>query len=142
MQPQWHNRLRVIVIIWLIVISLNALAAGYSFMVEPSGAGLRIPLSYLQYSPFRTYFIPGLVLFTTIGLFGMLTAVLAIRKFNFYLQLVLVQGCILMGWIVIQMWLVRDVAWLHVVCGLSGLAWIMIDTKLLMAKRKIRRFDG
>ena len=137
MLPQTTKKLRVIAIVWLILMGLNALAAGYSFMVEPSGANVGIPLSYLQHSPFDNYFIPGLVLFTTIGLGCMLTAFFAIRKAAFYPQLLLLQGCLLFGWIVIQMLMVRDVAWLHVVCGLSGLAWMWMGIQLLKGKRDV-----
>lgn len=137
MLPKTNKWLRIIAIVWLIIMGLNALAAGFSFMVEPSGADIGIPLSYLQFSPFNNFFIPGLVLFIAIGVGCMLTAFLAIRNFNVYPQLLFVQGCILLGWIVIQMMMVRDVAWLHIVCGLSGLAWMVLGFVLVKAKRDV-----
>ena len=137
MSPKTYKSLRIVAIVWLILMGLNALAAGYSFMVEPSGADIGIPLSYLQHSPFKNYFIPGLVLFITIGLGCMLTAFFAIKNFNFYPQLLFVQGCILLGWIVIQMLMIQDVNWLHIVCGFSALAWMAIGLQLVKGKTDV-----
>lgn len=141
MQPRAPNKIRVVAIVWVIIISLNALAAGFSFMVTPTGADIGISLSYLQYSPFDDYFIPGLLLFVTIGLFGLVTAFALIKKYRFYPQLLFLQGCILLGWIVIQMLLVRDANWLHVVCGISALAWIAMAVLFLKGKRKVLQLD-
>ena len=137
MLPKTIKTLRIIAIVWLFIIGLNALAAGFSFMVEPSGADIGIPLSYLQYAPFKSFFIPGLLLFMAIGLGCMLTAFFAIKYFNFYPHVLFVQGCILLGWIVIQMLMLRDVNWLHIVCGLSGLAWMVMGFLLIKGKRDV-----
>jgi hypothetical protein len=59
-----YNGLRITAIVLLFIGSLNALAAGYSFIVEPSGKDLGIITGYLwQSAPFKDYFIPGLILF-------------------------------------------------------------------------------
>ena len=126
MKAQTLNKLRITAVVWLIMIGLNALAAGFSFMVEPSGKDIGIPLSYLQYSPFDDYFIPGVVLFTTIGVLSTIAAYLGFKKHAFFPWLLLLQGCMLLGWIVIQMLLVRDVNALHVICGVSALAWLVM----------------
>src|SRR5687768_17449237 len=90
-----NNTVRVSAIVILFVISLNALAAGYSFISDPSGTGLGISVEYLKPSaPFRNYFIPGLILFTVIGVFGCIVATLAIIQGQHYPVLILSQGCI------------------------------------------------
>ena len=58
----------------LIITSLNALAAGYSFIVDPDGSGLGITMDYLQHSPFRSFLIPGIVLMTCIGIVSIIAA--------------------------------------------------------------------
>ena len=133
MEARTQNKLRITAIVWLIIIALNALAAGYSFMVEPTGKDIGIPLSYLQYSPFDNYLVPGILLFTTIGILSMVAAFLGIKKHPLFPHALFVQGCILLGWIVIQMLLIRDVNVLHVVCGISALAWIIIGFLLWKA---------
>ena len=51
-----QNRLRIIAIVLMMVTALNALATGYSFMVDPSGAGLGMSTSFIQNSPFTDFF--------------------------------------------------------------------------------------
>jgi hypothetical protein len=127
---------RITAILLLVVVSLNALAAGYSFITDPSGNGLGISTTYLEPSaPFDTYFIPGLVLFCVIGVWGAAVAVMAFTQSRHYPFLVFAQGCILVGWIVIQLLMVTIFHPLHLVIGLSGLAlmilgWLINDKQL------------
>ena len=127
---------RITAILLLAVVSLNALAAGYSFITDPSGNGLGISTAYLEPSaPFDTYFIPGLVLFCVIGIWGAAVAVMAFTQSRHYSFLVFAQGCILVVWIVIQLLMVTIFHPLHLVIGLSGLAlmllgWLINDKHL------------
>jgi len=51
-------------IVLLFFIAIRALAAGYSFIVEPSGKGVGISTDYLKpTAPFKNYLIPGIVFF-------------------------------------------------------------------------------
>ncbi|MBD0285846.1 MAG: hypothetical protein ICV79_10545 [Flavisolibacter sp.] len=87
--------LRITAITLLFIIAINALAAGYSFMVEPSGQGLGITTGYLKSTaPFSDYLIPGIVLFTVNGVLSVIIAVLAIKQVRHYPLLILMQGCI------------------------------------------------
>lgn len=47
--------------------SLSGLFGGFSLIAEPSGASLRMPLDFLEGTPFNTYFIPGMILFLLLG---------------------------------------------------------------------------
>lgn len=60
----------------LILVSLNALAAGYAFVADPTGATLGIPQDWLDASPFADYLVPGILL---AGL-GLLYAFAAFRQ--------------------------------------------------------------
>ena len=135
-QQTKHNGLRITAIVLLIIVALNALAAGYSFIAEPSGVGLGITTGYLQDSaPFKNYFIPGLILFTIIGIWGIVIAVLAIIKSAHYPFWILVQGCILVGWIAIQLMMVTVLHPLHLTIGLIGITlaivgWLINNKRL------------
>jgi hypothetical protein len=118
--PKYRRVLRISVIVLLFIIALNALAAGFSFMVEPTGKDIGISTDYLRHSPFNDFFIPGIILFTANGVLGIITAILAIRKTTHYQLWIIAQGCILLGWIIIQMILVQDFNWMHFVCLVMG----------------------
>jgi hypothetical protein len=122
--------LRTISIVLLFIIGLNAMAAGYSFMVEPTGKDIGISTEYLRYSPFADFFIPGLVLFFANGVLSILTAVVTIKQLTYYRELLVIQGCILLGWIVIQVAMLRDFNLLHAVCSATGIILIIIGWKL------------
>jgi hypothetical protein len=51
-----------------ILLSLGALGGGAALMLGPRGEILPLPLSALRGSPFDTYFVPGLILFSILGL--------------------------------------------------------------------------
>ena len=45
-----------------IFIGIGAVAGGFGLVSAPDGSALGLPLELLEHSPFRDYFIPGLVL--------------------------------------------------------------------------------
>jgi hypothetical protein len=104
--------LRITAIVFLFITSLNALAAGYSFMVEPSGEGLGITTDYLKPSaPFTNYFIPGIILFSLNG--------------------------VLCGVIAVQLTMVRSFHPLHLIISLIGPILIVIGYSLRQVPTKV-----
>ena len=126
-----QNKLRITAIVLMMVTGINALAAGYSFMVDPSGSGLGMTLSYIQDSPFPDFFIPGILLFFFNGVLNVFTVIVAMRKGKTYPLLTAIQGCILLGWIIIQLTMVESLHPLHLILGIIG-AGLMIMGIMLM----------
>ena len=62
-----HKLLRYALGLLQLFIGVSAIAGGAKLVLDPSGAGLQIPLHWLVGSPFSSYFIPGLVLLVMIG---------------------------------------------------------------------------
>ena len=125
-----QNSLRIIAIVLMMATALNALAAGYSFMVDPSGAGLGMSTSFIQNSPFTDFFIPGIILFIFNGLTNIVTSIIAIRKGKDYSLLISLQGLILLGWIIIQLTMVEIFHPLHLIMGIIGACLIIIGVSL------------
>lgn len=63
----------------LALVSLNAIAAGYGFVMEPSGTALGIPQEWLETSPFDDYQVPGMLLIALGSLYA-LAAVQEVRR--------------------------------------------------------------
>ena len=127
-----YKRWRLASIILLLLVAINALAAGYSFMVEPTGAGLGIDTSYMNArAPFADYFFPGLILFSCLGICSLITAFMLIRKGKWSAYLLIVQGLIICGWIVVQLLLVDRPHLLHLVIGSIGVILSIGGWKLL-----------
>lgn len=74
-----HRRIRWTLIVLLSLISVNALAAGFSFIQQPDGTGLGIPQDWLLGTPFRDYRIPGILLFG-LGLLHAFAAFTEVRR--------------------------------------------------------------
>ena len=131
MIPIVLNKLRITSVVLLIIIALNALAAGYSFMVEPSGEDLGITTDLLRYSPFENYRIPGLLLFIANGLLSLATTFIVLSKHKLYPYAIIFQGSVLFGWIIIQLSLLQFMHLLHVICGIIGLILIIMGSVIL-----------
>ena len=57
----------------LLFLGLNAIMGGLLLMMKPDGSLMGMTLDWLQNAPFKNYFIPGLILFSTLGLFTLFT---------------------------------------------------------------------
>jgi hypothetical protein len=129
--------LNTIGIILLIITSLNALAAGFSMIAEPTGKDLGMTVdTILQHSPFHSFLIPGIVLFSTIGIGIIITLIAFRKKWNNYNLVVLAQGAIITGWIVIQVIFLRQFNWMHAVIGSIGLYTIVWGYMLTRLRKK------
>lgn len=84
-----------------------------------------MPLSLLEHSPFHSYLIPGILLLTANGLLAFWVLWLDVMRrprFGYWTAL---QGCVLMGWLAVQCWMLREVIWWHYLYGTVALALIV-----------------
>ena len=121
-----ETQVRIISIIVLWIVSIYAIAVSYQFITDPSGESLNLSTELLDHSPFFDYLIPGIILLFTIGIPGVIVAIFAMKKASFYPKLILIQGCILFIWILLQVILFRDFIFLDFAFGLTGILLIII----------------
>jgi hypothetical protein len=134
-----RNALYTTAIVLLLIIGIGALAAGYSFMVGPSGDGVGISTDYLrETAPFKNYLIPGIVLFSVNGVLSTLVAGLALKRTRLYSLLILIQGCIYVGWIAIQLTMVKIFHPLHAIVASIGIVLMAIGSVLAKDERNKR----
>lgn len=129
-----HRIFKIIAIILLLFNAISALFGGWSLMSDPSGESLEIPFRFLEHSPFENFLVPGIILFISNGLFSLLFAVMALLKFMNYSWLVIFQGFILVGWLIIQIIMIRDFYGpLHVLYFSVGI--LLISTGWILARQ-------
>ena len=129
-----HCIFKIIAIILLLFNAISALFGGWSLMSDPSGESLEIPLRFLEHSPFENFLVPGIILFILNGLFSLLFAVMALLKIMNYSWLVIFQGFILVGWLIIQIIMIRDFYGpLHVLYFSVGI--LLISTGWILARQ-------
>jgi hypothetical protein len=98
-------------------------------IIDSSGGILKMPLSLLDHSPFHSFLIPGLILLFANGITSLVIAIAAFRKLNGYGLWVAFQGCVLFGWITIEVFLIRAISWAHFVYW--AVAVLLIVTGLM-----------
>lgn len=97
-----QHRLRLGAVALEILLSVGALAGGLALMIGPNGEILPLPVAALDGSPFETYFWPGAVLFSVLGLGSMSVAIEAWRRARWAPLLTVATGAVLLIWLAVQ----------------------------------------
>jgi uncharacterized membrane protein len=74
---------------------------------------LSVPLAFLKHSPFSSFLIPGILLLTANCLLSFWVLALVLRKSPQYGYWIALQGCVLAGWIAVQIVKIRTFIWAH-----------------------------
>jgi hypothetical protein len=85
-----------------VVLGLGAVFGGAALMLGPRGEVLPMPVSALAGSPFGDYFIPGLILFSVLGLGPLLVAALTWRSSAWAATLTVMVGGALLIWMLVE----------------------------------------
>ncbi len=110
----------------LILSGLGALYGGWNLFTYPDGHTLHISTELLRHSPFADFLLPGMILFIVIGLHGLFACVLLIKGIPYASRIVLVQGLLLTGWIVVETLLIRRFQPLQLALGLAGVICVLL----------------
>lgn len=111
---------------------LGALAGGFAAITDPQSP-MGMPVSLLEGSPFSNYFIPGVFLFAVLGVGNILCAGFMNyfkTKYQGYLSIFF--GCALMLFLIIQVIVLNDIVFLHVLFFVIGLIQAFLSYRLLV----------
>jgi len=111
----------------IVLLAFNGVAAclgGLSFVHDPSGNDLQMPVSWLAHTPFTDYFIPGLILLVVIGCGSLAVAAVSFFRVTNYPFFVTIIGCTIVGWIVAQVLMLQVFNPLQLIIG--GIGTILI----------------
>lgn len=126
---------QILAVLILIFNGISACFGGWMLITSPDGSLLGMTVSLLAHSPFSDFLIPGIVLFTAVGLFSLVSAYLIFRNVTRYSFLSILMGLILIGWIVVQAITIQTVNYLHVTFVAAGL--LLVVSGLLLRKQSI-----
>ncbi|HWA33240.1 MAG TPA: hypothetical protein VG737_03875 [Cyclobacteriaceae bacterium] len=113
-------------IVLLLVNSVGAFYGGSLLMLDPYGELIHMPLHWLLHSPFVDYFIPGLVLFFVNGVFSLIVALMTFKHVRHYEYYISLQGVLLTGWIIMQVYFLQVVHPLHFIMGGIGVVLFVL----------------
>ncbi len=145
-----HHPLALIIAlcVCLLILAIGALPAGWSFIVQPDGSGIGMPMEWLEHTPFSNFVIPGLILFVLFGigslvaLFGLIArprwtwVELITRPLHLHWALVAATllGSALCIWIIVQLLMTQHYFFLQPVMFGIGVAILVLA--LLPAMRR------
>jgi hypothetical protein len=117
-----------------VVLSIGALGGGLILMLAPRGEILPLPLSALAGSPFDTYFVPGLILFSVIGLGPLVAARLAWMRNPVAPVAAFVVGVGLLIWVAVEVAIIgySNEPPLQAIYGILGVAMLLVAVRWLL----------
>lgn len=116
---------RILAIVALSFLGLSAIVGAIPLLMHPGGEPWAMPQSLLQHSPFRSFLIPGIILLVANGLLSPWVLWLTASRHPGYGWWVIVQGCVLLGWLVVEVAVLRLVAWPHYFYGAVAVALVI-----------------
>lgn len=126
MMEKKHKIPRTVAIILLLITGINATFAGLSFICQPDGTVMGLSENTLRFSPFLNFLIPGIILLIFNGISNIVVAILTIHRNRYYSLLISFQGIVLVVWLVMQMYYLREINALQLSMFLVGLLLILI----------------
>lgn len=128
-----RSALVIAAVVLEVILGVGAFGGGLTLMFGPHGEILPLPVSELKGSPFDSYFEPGLILFTVLGVGPLAVALLAWRRQRWAPLLTLGVGVALLIWMAVEIAIIGYAndpplqpiyIGLGVAIGLVGIAWL------------------
>jgi len=114
----------------LLLAALNAFGGGYYGMSGAEG----VPAEWLDGSPFQDYFIPAFILFAVVGGSSLAASIAVFARHRTGRMLAAVAGCVMLGWIGIQLGIIGYVSWLQPAVAICGFTTLLLTYFLTQPK--------
>lgn len=124
----------------LILLGVGAVPSGALLILAPDGHLMQMPVSMLEHSPFSNFLIPGVILFTLLGIYPLVVAYSlwkrpgwrwpdAINPFkdaHWSWAASLAAGGVLVIWILVEVIMLRAFVFLHALYLAWGIALVLL----------------
>ncbi len=113
---------------------LVGMVGGLPTILNPEGP-LGLPFEILKNSPFSNFLIPGIILFTIIGLGNVISAITILFKSRFQGYISSVFSWALVVWIVVQCIMLNAINILHIIFFVIGIVEVVLSTIILFNQK-------
>jgi len=114
-----------------LLIGVSAFVSGAIIMIAPDGQVMSMPVSMLEGSPFKNFFLPGLILFAVNGLGNMIAGILSLRRHKLAGYAGIVFGLALIIWIFVQVSMIGGGHWLQYLYFCLGVLELLLGIRIL-----------
>lgn len=128
------KRVYVLLFALHVFVGIGAMAGGLAAITNPQ-TPLGISTEVLKNSPFSNFLIPGIILFTIIGLGNVISALMFRFKSRYQGYISSVFSWALVIWIVVQCIMLNAIAFLHVLFFIIGLIQAALSMSILFEKK-------
>jgi hypothetical protein len=104
--------------------------SGVLMIGKPDGSLLQLPLSMLQETPFPNFLVPGILLTTLVGGVNLVAVYFNIQRLPARYSWAMAGGCMICGWIIVQVLLINSIHWLHAIYFCIGLMIVLTAYEL------------
>lgn len=115
-------------------VGIGGMAGGLAAILNPQEP-LGAPIELLQNSPFSNFLIPGIILFTVIGLGNVISAITLGLRFKFQGYVSGVFSGALVIWIIVQCIMINSIVFLHVLFFIIGLIQSVLSALIIFEQR-------
>ena len=126
--------IRILLSVLHAVVGIGAVLGGWAAIVDPM-APLGASADALKNSPFSNYLIPGIILFTVIGLGNIFSLLAIILKSRFQGYISGVFSFALIIWIVVQVIMLNGVHFLHILFFGIGIIQSALSLAIMFEQR-------
>ena len=122
---------RIAVMILLAFLGVGSVVGAVPMILWPHETQWNLlPVSVLRYSPFHSFLFPGIILLVANGFMAFWVLRLVTARRSSYGFWTAFQGCVLLGWLVVECWMIRAVGGAHYFY--AGIATALIVLGLAM----------
>ena len=118
----------------LLFLGISAIGGGGQFLLDPTGDIIGMPVDVLDGSPFTDFLVPGMILFTVLGLFPLVVLYGLYTERGWAWPAVVIVGAALIVWIVVQGLIIGFGHWLQWLY--LGLGFVLILLALFPSVRR------
>jgi len=124
---------RIVAIVALSFLGLSGIVGAIPLIVNSGGEPWRMPQILLQYSPFHSYLVPGIILLVANGLLTLWVLVRTLGKHRGFGWWVMAQGVVLLGWLIVEVAMLRLMVWPHYLYGAVAIALVISGITIVRA---------
>jgi len=122
--------MKTLLFILISFIAITALLSGIIMVSNPDGSIMNLPLSLLNGTPFKNFTIPGLILAIIVGGVNLVAVFFNLKRHKTRYNWATAGGLVITGWIIVQMFLIGSVHWLHLFYLAIGILIMLLAWQL------------